>query len=110
MARRVVERIIPEGGVAIGEPVRAACTVKVCAKKNCWRSGGKELLSALRAEAAADGLTDRVKFEAVGCLDRCQMPPNADTPWREYCRCTPHDVRAILAEVAHRFGAQHPDR
>ena len=110
MARRVVERIVPTdgGGVAVSEPIRAVCTVKVCAKKNCWRSGGRELLSALKDEAAACGLTDRVEFKAVGCLDRCKQAPNADSPWREYRRCAPQDARAILTEVAHRLGQPSP--
>ncbi len=103
--KRVAEQIVP-AGVEVAPPVaraRTVCTVKVCAKKNCWRSGGQEIFKALKQEAAACGLADQVEIKAVGCLDRCQQAPNLDTPWREYRRCVPRDAKAILAEVAARF-------
>ena len=105
--KRTVEQIIPANDIAVtGAPVQVACTIKVCAKKNCWRSGGRELLAALKGEAVVCGMADRVELKAVGCLDRCKQAPNADSPWREYRRCGPHDARAILAEIAHRLGKQ----
>ena len=109
--KRIVERILPEGSdaLAIAESVHTTCTIKVCAKKNCWRNGGRELLSALKQESESLGLTNRVELKAVGCLDRCKQAPNADSPWREYRRCTPQDARAILKEVARRFGEPSPE-
>lgn len=104
--KRVVEQIVP-AGVEISPPPahpQTVCTIKVCAKKNCWRRGGQELLKALKHEAAAGGLGDAVDIKAVGCLDRCDLAPNADTPWREYRRCSARDAQAILAEVAAKIG------
>lgn len=97
VSRRVVEQMVP-AGVEIAPPsvqTRTLCTVKVCAKKNCWRRGGQELFKALK-QAAPDG----VEIKAVGCLDRCEQAPNVDTPWREYRRCTERDAAAILTEVS----------
>ena len=100
ITRRVVSQIVPAGVEVIPTPVRTAtvCTIKVCAKKNCWRRGGQELFKALKQEAP-----DGVEVKAVGCLDRCEQAPNVDTPWREYRRCTEHDAQAILAEVKGRL-------
>ena len=42
---------------ASGLEVPAGCPIRVCTKKNCWRSGGKELWHALEAELAERGLT-----------------------------------------------------
>ena len=105
--RRIAEQIVP-GGVEVPPPVvqarAAVCTVKVCAKKNCWRSGGQKLFKALKEEAAVRGLAERVEVKAVGCLDRCKQAPNLDTPWREYRRCTARDAQSILTEVAIKLG------
>ena len=97
--KRVVAQIVPAGTEIAPPPVQTAitCTIKVCAKKNCWRRGGQELFKALRQEAPGG-----VEVKAVGCLDRCDHAANLDTPWREYRRCTERDAPAILAEVAAR--------
>ena len=107
VSRRVAEQIVPDGSNFVPPPVQAratVCTVKVCAKKNCWRSGGQEIFKALKQEAAAGGLADRVEIKAVGCLDRCKQAANLDTPWREYRHCTARDAKSILAEVAAALG------
>ncbi len=105
--RHVAEQIVP-GGVEVVPPAvqtRAiTCTVKVCAKKNCWRSGGREIFKSLKQETAAHGLAERVEIKAVGCLDRCKQAPNLDTPWREYRHCAMRDAKSILAEVAANLG------
>ena len=101
--RRVAEQIVLGGVEAVPPPAQTratTCTVKVCAKKNCWRTGGQEIFKALKQEAAACGLAERVEIKAVGCLDRCKQAPNLDTPWREYRHCTVRDAQSILAEVA----------
>lgn len=100
VTKRVVAQIVPAGVEVAPPAVRpaTACTIKVCAKKNCWRRGGQELFKALK-----QGAPDGVEVKAVGCLDRCDHAPNVDTPWREYRRCTERDAPAILAEVAVRL-------
>ena len=105
VGRRVAAQIVP-ASIEVPPPVprpRTVYTIKVCAKKNCWRSGGQELLRALKEKASASGLTDGVEVKAVGCLDRCKQAANVDTPWREYRRCTARDAQAILAEVVARL-------
>ena len=93
--RRVATRIAAEGNVAV--PV-ATCPVRVCAKKNCWRQGGRELWDALTRERAnlGSGEAAAVELRRVGCLDRCSGAPNVDCGRLELTRCSPADAPVIL--------------
>lgn len=79
-----------------GREVCVSCPIRVCTKKNCWRSGGKELWAALEREIATAGLTDAVKLEGVDCLDHCKRGPNAECAGHNYHHCTPNSLAAIL--------------
>ncbi len=76
-----------------------SCPVQVCAKKNCWRKGGRELWDALGRERDARGLTEQIELRQVGCLDRCKHAPNADWGDREFSHCTPGDAATIITHV-----------
>ncbi len=77
----------------------AVCPIVVCAKKNCWRGGGRELWSALERGLAEAGLAEVVKLKAVDCLDRCKHAPNADWQGHEYRRCGPREAAEIVARI-----------
>ena len=84
---------------AAGAPKPAALPagpIRVCAKKNCWRGGGRELCAALEQEIETRGLAGEVRVKAVGCLDRCNQGPNVDWDHHEFSRCQREDIATIL--------------
>ncbi len=107
--KQEVSQVLPgagEPGVAASPPgLASAAVVSVCAKKNCWRKGGRELWDALGRELAASGQAGTVTRRQVGCLDRCKQAPNADGGEREYTRCAPGEAASIIARVSGRAAA-----
>ena len=101
-SKRVVTHVKPLGQAA--QP----CTFKVCAKKNCWKQGGRELWQALETAVAEQDLGDAVRLKAVGCLDECKHAPNVECQGHVHRHCTPAGVRRLLAEVTAR--TEEPDR
>jgi hypothetical protein len=95
--RRIISRLqfLEVQPVACGH-----CTIRVCAKKNCWKSGGKELWQALEQEIASAGLIGAVRLKAVGCLDRCKRAPNLDCGDIELERCTSEMARTLIGDLA----------
>ncbi|MEO8350139.1 MAG: (2Fe-2S) ferredoxin domain-containing protein [Chthoniobacteraceae bacterium] len=81
----------------MGQQACITCPIRVCAKKNCWRAGGKEVFHALKRRLAEAGLEDEVKLKTVNCLDQCKRAPNVECGHRIHHRCTPQDVERILA-------------
>lgn len=90
--RRVVWRVRVAGGAEC-----VSCPIRVCARKNCWRNGGKELWKNLERQIAAAELGGVVKLKAVDCLDECKHGPTAECAGRIHRRCAPHDAAQILA-------------
>lgn len=84
---------------AAGTAVPVGCPIRVCTKKNCWRSGGKELWHALETTLAERGLTGVVQLEEVDCLDHCKRAPNAEWQGCEFHRCSPKDAEKIVDAV-----------
>lgn len=74
------------------------CPIEVCAKKNCWKQGGRELWRALERELA--GIDDAPALEAVHCLDRCKHAPNFDCGGLEFERCTIEHARQFVRDLA----------
>ncbi len=102
-SKLVVKNLQIVGGllpVNPGEQTTGPLTLRVCAKKNCWKSGGKELWKALEEEIEQAGLAGRVKLKAVNCLDHCKHAPNLACGEMHVERCTPDRGRRLLAEVA----------
>jgi len=93
--RRVVFQVSRSGTSAGHSSI--TCPIRVCAKKSCWRSGGKELWQELERRIADAGLKETVRLKAVDCLDRCKHGPNAEVPGCEFRRCTAKDAAGILA-------------
>lgn len=90
---------------ASGVAICAACPIRVCVKKNCWRSGGRELWATLERRLAEVGLSGVVALKEVNCLDHCKHAPNAEWQGRAYRKCGPTDAAAIVARVAAELGA-----
>lgn len=89
---------------ADGSAICAACPIRICTKKNCWRSGGRELWATLERRLKDAGLADMVELKAVDCLDRCKQAPNADWQGHEYRHCGPREVGAIVDQVVAETG------
>jgi hypothetical protein len=83
-----------------GQPGCLSCPIRVCAKKDCWRNGGKELFKALEARIEAAGLKGSVKLKAVDCLDHCKQGPNMEYGGETRHHCTPRDVDEIMAQFS----------
>ena len=85
----------------IGLPGQAgclSCPIRVCAKKNCWRNGGKELWKTLEERIRSAGLEDSVKLKAVDCLDYCKQGPNVEYGGQTFHHCRPRDADEIMAQ------------
>ncbi len=85
---------------ASGVAICAACPIRVCVKKNCWRSGGRELWATLERRLAEVGLSGVVALKEVNCLDHCKHAPNAEWQGQEYRSCGPADAAGLVARVA----------
>lgn len=102
-----VAEVLPLAATVPPEPAAMplpAGPVRVCAKKTCWRQGGRELFAALEQGIKARGLEDHLRVKAVNCLDRCKQGPNIDWGDHEFSRCRPADVTAILDRAASQPG------
>jgi len=102
--KRVVSGVRALTGAESDEAACVACPIRVCAKKNCWRSGGKELWHALEHELGAAGLETSVQLKAVTCLDNCKRAPNATWGRHFYQRATPSQAGGIVAQIAAELG------
>lgn len=81
------------------------CPIRVCARKNCWRDGGRELYRELEHQIKDAGLGDIIKLKAVDCLDNCKHGPAVEVAGTDFLRCKPHDAERILR---HLTGATDP--
>ena len=88
--RRIVSHVRVADGALL------TCPIRVCARKNCWRNGGKELYQALRDGIDKAGLADDVRLKRVDCLDHCKRGPNAACAGRNFHHCQPVDAAKIL--------------
>jgi hypothetical protein len=100
--KRVVSRV--QLLTASGTAIPILCPIRVCTKKNCWRSGGKQLWHAFEESLARRGLTDAVQLEGVDCLDDCDRAPNAEWQGCKFHRCTLADAEKIVDIVQKKDG------
>lgn len=75
----------------------------VCGGSGCQAAGSRDVLEALRREAAALGLENRINFkmEMTGCMGLCQRGPLVET-WPEgyfYQKVRAEDAPEIVAET-----------
>jgi NADH:ubiquinone oxidoreductase subunit E len=96
--KRVVTQVRPLVPVAATQ----TCTIRICAKKNCWKQGGRELWRAFETEIAGQGLGEAVRLKAVGCLDQCKHAPNIECHGHFYRHCSPAQAPAFLATLVPR--------
>jgi (2Fe-2S) ferredoxin len=101
--KRVVEHLHLIGETPSAPDPCVKCPIRVCAKKNCWRSGGKELWQTLEHKIAAAGLQGVVHLKAVGCLDYCKHAPNLAFGETHYRRCTRAAAEHLIDSLAARL-------
>ena len=114
VVKHVVQVVLPDPtddslnrGSSLAPPSSPApCVIKVCAKKNCWRNGGRELWDALDRERLEQGHISQIELRQVGCLDRCKHAPNADQGHQEYRRCAPNLAAAIIARATENLSSR----
>lgn len=69
-------------------------------KPSCGRRGAEAVLARLKAELAAQGLSETVEVETATCLGACEngctMLVHTDSVW--YGRLTPDDIPKIVEQ------------
>ena len=86
-----------------GAAGRGACTVRVCSKKNCWKSGNRELAHLLEREVQVAGLSHVVRLKLSGCLDCCKHAPVIACGNHVIRHCNAREVRALVARLRTRY-------
>ena len=99
--RPVVSQVI----FAPDEP-SASCTIRVCSKKNCWKSGGREVALVLEKELERTGLDGRVRLKISGCLDHCKFAPTVACNERIIERCDAECARELVERLRTRLGLE----
>jgi hypothetical protein len=87
--KRTVTALFPDRSGAPPLPACATCAVRICGKKNCWKSGGKALFHTLERKIENGGLAGSIKLKVVGCMDHCEQAPNLECGVTHLARCTP---------------------
>lgn len=77
---------------------KPAC-IRVCQKSSCRKRGGDAVWSALETAIDEQGLGDRVKLRATGCIDKCKAGPNVIMPGKmRYSRVKAKSIPGLLEE------------
>lgn len=81
-------------------PPKAADTILVCGKSDCWKRGGKELCAALKQGVSDRHLDGLVSVQTTGCMKQCKKGPNLVVmPNKQRCsRVSLNEVNRILDE------------
>lgn len=104
-SKRVVTRCEIINQVAPTVAAAPSGTIRVCAKKNCWKQGGRELWRALEGEIEARGWSGSVRLKAVDCLDECKHAPNLECEGCIHRHSTPAQACALLDSLE---SSSHP--
>lgn len=83
----------------------AACPIRICSKRNCWKNGGEQLWKRLSHKIRAAGLEQTVALKASGCLGNCKHSPNVECRGRLHDGARACDADALLRAIAPRI---HP--
>jgi len=80
---------------------KVTTTITICGGTGCQASGSVKVIESLKAELAANGLTDTVKVRVTGCHGFCEQGPIMviDPANIFYCRVSPDDVPEIVSET-----------
>jgi len=97
--KRSITALFPDRSGLPPLPQCGACTIRICGKKNCWKSGGKSLFHALEQKIALEGLSDSIKLKVVGCMDHCDDAPNLECGAKHIERCTPEKAIRMLNDL-----------
>ena len=80
--------------------------IRVCTKGSCRKKGSLQLLQQLENQTQQQGLTDRIKVQAIGCLKQCKTAPNIQLPHGQTLdSVNPLDIDSILSrcQISCRF-------
>jgi hypothetical protein len=94
--KRTVTALFPDKDGAPPLPECASCTIRICGKKNCWKSGGKALFETLERKIENEALTGSIKLKVVGCMDHCEQAPNLECGIAHLARCTPEMAARLV--------------
>lgn len=94
--KRTITALFPDKAGAPPLPACTSCTIRICGKKNCWKSGGKTLFHALERKIEAEGLAGSIKLKVVGCMDHCDDAPNLECGITHLERCTPEMASRLV--------------
>jgi len=100
--KRTVTALFPDKAGAPPLPECTTCTIRVCGKKNCWKSGGKALFHALERRIEHDALTGTIKLKVVGCMDHCEQAPNLECGVTHVAHCTPEIANRLVDRLTGR--------
>jgi len=81
-------------------------TIRVCTKGSCRKKGSLQLLQQLENQTQQQGLNDRIKVQAIGCLKQCKTAPNIQLPHGQTLdSVNPLDIDSILSrcQISCRF-------
>lgn len=107
-AKRVISRIWILSMPSAQPAACVKCPIRVCSKKNCWKSGGKQLWNYLENRIEEEGLGDIVELRAVGCLKNCDNPPNIAYNRKVHGCCSRQYADRILEEIASKHRKANP--
>ena len=94
--KRTVTALFPDKAGEPPLPECMACTIRICGKKNCWKSGGKALFHTLERRIENEGLKASIKLKVVGCMDYCEQAPNLECGLAHLARCTPEMASRLV--------------
>jgi hypothetical protein len=81
-------------------PAATPCQIRICAKKNCWKQGGRELWQVLERRIQEAGMEDSIHLKAVGCMDRCKRAPNLECGKTQISHCSAQLAEQIVGKIA----------
>jgi Thioredoxin-like [2Fe-2S] ferredoxin len=73
-------------------------TVQICNRGTCRKRGAREIQAAFRQALDAQGLTEAVCVETVGCLNHCKQGPNLKIDGVRYRHVEPEQVDELVAD------------
>jgi len=98
--KRTVTALFPDKDGAPPLPACATCTIRICGKKNCWKSGGRALFQTLERKIEHEGLAASIRLKVVGCMDHCEEAPNLECGIAHLARCTPEMASRLVDGLA----------
>ncbi len=91
---------VPVESVTPGNPCgqKKKCSILVCQKSDCRKSGGEKIAIALEEQLQELGMSDQVKIKKTGCMSRCKHAPNVVVmpDKTRYSRLDPEEIPQLI--------------